>query len=354
MPADDKTEAPTPKRRKELRDKGQVARSPEVGTAVSFLMSWLALRSFGQPAVTALRDMFAFSFQNIKQPDVTVTGLMHMGLGEALLFGKVVLPFSGLLALSGVIVNIVQVGFHVSPKALRPDVSRINPITGAKRFFSIRSLFELVKSLAKIAIVGFVAFKALSDHLVALANLTGGDIKNGLAMAGDIGLELLLKVGLAFLVLSVADFMFQRWQFEKSIKMTKQEIKEESRSAELNEHIRGRIRTLQRQMSRQRMMQRVPLADVIITNPTHYAVALKYDSSKMAAPRVVAKGQRLIAQQIKDIARAHGIPLVENKPLAQALFRAVDVDREIPRELYKAVAEVLAFIYRLKNQRMAS
>lgn len=354
MAAEDKTEAPTPKRRKELRDKGQVARSPEVGTAVTFLLAWLALKAFGQDTMRTLSDLLTFSFQNIKQPDVTDTALMHLGISLAMLFARVVLPFAGIMAVGGLVVNIAQVGFHVTTKALRPQFSRVNPASGAKRFVSIRSLFELLKSMAKIAIVGFVAFKALSDHVNQLALLTGGDLKAGMTLAADIGMELLLKVGLAFLVLSVADFMFQRWQFEKSIKMTKQEVKEENRSAELNEQIRGRIRSLQRQMARQRMMQRVPQADVVITNPTHYAVALQYDSTKMAAPRVVAKGQRLIAQQIKDLARAHGIPLVENKPLAQALYRAVDVDREIPRDLYKAVAEVLAFIYKLKQQRMAS
>jgi flagellar biosynthetic protein FlhB len=237
---------------------------------------------------------------------------------------------------------------------MQPKFSRLNPLEGAKRFFSIRSLAELVKSLAKVAIVGFVAFKALSDHTTALAQLTGGDLRGGLALVGEIGMELLLKVGMAFLVLSLADYIFQRWQFEKSSKMTKQEVKEEQRSQEVNEQIRGKIRSLQRQLARKRMMQRVPQADVVITNPTHYAVALQYDASKMAAPRVVAKGQRLIAQQIKELARQSGIPLVENKPLAQALFRAVDIDQEVPRELYQAVAEVLAFIYRLKQQRIAS
>jgi flagellar biosynthesis protein FlhB len=277
-----------------------------------------------------------------------------MGMTDAMLFGKMLLPFAALFMVAGVVINVVQVGFHVTPKAMRPQISRINPLSGAKRFFSLRQLFELPKSLAKIAIVGFVAFKALADHMAELTQLTGGDFKAGLALTAGIGLELLLKIGLAFLVVAVADYIFQRWQFEKTAKMTKQEVKEEARSQEINEHIKGRIRTIQRQQARKRMMQRVPQADVVITNPTHYAVALQYDSTKMAAPRVVAKGQRLIAQQIKEIARQHGVPLVENKPLAQALFRAVDVDQEVPRELYKAVAEVLAFIYRLKNRRIAS
>jgi len=354
MAAEDKTEAPTPKRRREIREKGQVARSPEVGTAVSFLMAWLALKAFGEGTVRSLGEMLTFNFQSIKQPDFTTTGLMHTSMSNAMLFAKVLLPIVGLLVVSGVVVSVLQVGFHISPKALRPQFSRVNPISGAKRFVSLKSLAELIKSLLKVAIVGFVAFKALNDHMVELSRLTGSDLRGGLSLVATVGLELLLKVGLAFLVLALLDYWFQRWQFEKSIRMTKQEVKEEARAQELNEQIRGRIRSLQRQLARKRMMQRVPQADVVITNPTHYAVALQYDASKMAAPRLVAKGQRLIAQQIKDLARQHGIPLVENKPLAQALYRAVDIDQEIPRELYKAVAEVLAFIYRLKPQRMAS
>jgi len=354
MAAEDKTEAPTPKRRKELRDGGQVARSIELGTAATFLVAWMAFKAFGDSIVRSLGEMLTFNFQSIKQPDFTTDGLMHTGMSNVMLLVKVLLPLAGALLLSGLVINIMQVGFHIAPKALKPQFSRINPLQGVKRFFSLRVLEELAKSLLKVAIVGFVAFKALSDHMVALSQLTGGDLKNGMGLAATIGLELLLKVGLAFLVLALADYWFQRRQFEKSAKMTKQEVKEEHRAQELNEQIRGRIRSLQRQLARKRMMQRIPQADVVITNPTHYAVALQYDSAKMAAPRVVAKGQRLIAQQIKDLARQHGVPLVENKPLAQALFRAVEVDQEIPRDLYKAVAEVLAFIYRLKNQRMAS
>jgi flagellar biosynthesis protein FlhB len=317
-------------------------------------VAWMAMRTFGDSTLGTMRELMTFSLSNLKQPDMDNTALIHMGVTDAILFGKLLLPFGGLFLVSGVLINVLQVGFHVTPKAMRPQVSRISPLAGAKRFFSVRQLVELPKSLIKIGIVGFVAFKALTDHMTELTQLTGGDLRAGLAIAGSIGLELLLKIGLAFLVVAVADYVFQRWQFEKSSKMTKQEVKEEARSQEINEQIRGRIRTLQRQLSRKRMMQQVPQADVVITNPTHYAVALKYDPSKMAAPRVVAKGQRLIAQQIKELARQHGVPLVENKPLAQALFRAVEIDQEVPRELYKAVAEVLAFIYKLKNHRMAS
>jgi flagellar biosynthetic protein FlhB len=353
MAAEDKTEAPTPKRLRELREKGSLARSIEIPTAMSFLVAWMALKVFGESTVRSLKEVITFSFQNISKPDFSDAALMHMGLSNAMLLVKIVAPFALVFAASGLVSNLLQVGLHFSFKPLTPDFSRINPLSGAKRFFSMRVIADLIKSLVKLVVIGFVAFKAVTDHMPELTQLTGGDTISGLILAAGIAMELLLKIGLAFLVLALADYLFQRWQFMKNAKMTKQEIKEETRASELNEQIRGRIRSLQRQLARKRMMQRVPQADVVITNPTHYAVALQYDAAKMAAPRVVAKGQRLIAQQIKEIARMHGVPLVENKPLAQALFRAVPVDGEVPRELYKAVAEVLAFIYKLKNRKVA-
>ncbi|MBV9120669.1 MAG: flagellar biosynthesis protein FlhB [Chloroflexi bacterium] len=353
MPAQEKTESATPKRRQEVRKKGQVARSQEVGTAVSLLIAWMAFKVFGQGIVGSMREMLTTNFQNINQPDFTDTGLKAMGTTNMVVFWKLLLPVAGALVLAGLISNLLQVGLHFAPGAAKPQLSRINPLSGFQRLFSLRSLEEGGKSLLKLAIVGFLAYQAINDHMTTLTNLTGNDLRGGLGVVADIGFELLLKIGLAYLVIAATDYMFQRWQFEKSIKMTKQEVKEELRSQELNEQIKSRIRSLQRALARKRMMQRVPQADVVITNPTHFAVALQYDATKMTAPKVIAKGQRLMAEQIKKIAREHGIPLVENKPLAQALYKAVDVDREIPRDLYKAVAEVLAFIYKLKQQHQA-
>jgi flagellar biosynthetic protein FlhB len=353
MPAQEKTESATPKRRQEVRQKGQVARSQEVGTAISLLVTWLAFKAFGATMLGDVQGLFATSFQSVHQPDFTDTGLHALGITDVVLLWKVLLPITGGLVLAGVVSNALQVGLHFAPGAAKPQLSRISPVAGFQRIFSVRSLAELAKSLFKLAVVGFLAYQVLNSHLNDLMTLTGSDIRAGLAVVGGIGMELILKIGLAYMVIAIADYAFQRWQFEKSIKMTKQEVKEELRSQELNEQIKSRIRSLQRQLARKRMMQRVPLADVVITNPTHYAIAIKYDSNKMKAPKVVAKGQRLMAEQIKALARQHGIPLVENKPLAQALYKAVEVDQEIPRDLYKAVAEVLAFIYRIKQQSAA-
>ena len=356
MPAQDKTESATTKRRQEVRNKGQVARSQEVGTAVSLLVAWLAFKAFGEGFIGSFRDVLTSNFQNIKTPDFSDTGMHALGVANMIVFWKLLLPIAGALILAGLVSNALQVGFHFAPAAAKPQISRLNPGSGFQRLFSVRSLEELAKSLFKMGLVGFLSFQAINDHMDKLMTLTGSDVRGGLSAVADVGFELLLKVGLAYLVIAAADYAFQRWQFEKSIKMTKQEVKEEVRSQELNEQIRSRIRSLQRQLARKRMMQRVPQADVIITNPTHFAVALQYDPAKMKAPKVVAKGQRIMAEQIKKLAREHGIPLVENKPLAQALYKAVEVDQEVPRDLYKAVAEVLAFIYKLKqqHQRLAS
>lgn len=354
MAAQEKTESATPKRRQETREKGQVARSPEIGTAVSLLVAWITLKIFGQGFVGSLSGMLSSNFQSVKQPDMSQAGLESLGMTNVMLIAKLLVPITGALLLAGLLSSALQVGLHFTPSAAKPQVSRINPASGFKRLFSMHALEELGKALVKMSIVGVLCYQAINGRIDGLIGLTGSDVRGSMGFIGDIAFDLLLKIGLAFLVMAAADYAFQRWQFEKNLKMTKQEVKEEMRGQELNEQIKTRIRSLQRAMARKRMMQHVPQADVVITNPTHYAVALKYDASKMKAPLVVAKGQRLMAQQIKTIARAHGIPLVENKPLAQALYKAVEVDREIPRDLYKAVAEVLAFIYRLKQQRVAS
>ncbi|HUZ78709.1 MAG TPA: flagellar biosynthesis protein FlhB [Chloroflexota bacterium] len=350
MPAQEKTEKPTAKRRGEARGKGQVAKSQEVNTAVALLMSWLALRAFGQGVLTGLTDITTRNLGHLQQADMTQPAAITLITDHIVEVLEFMAPIAGALLLAGLVANYLQVGFLFTTSTLKPSFSKVNPISGFSRLFSIRSLAELPKGLFKLFVVGFLAYKAVADHVMDIVGLTGADIHTAAGLITSIASDLLLKVGLAYVVLAIADYAFQRYQMEKSLKMTKQEIKEEARSQEQAQEVKSRIRSLQRQLARRRMMQRVPYADVVITNPTHFAVALQYDSAKMAAPRVVAKGQRLIAQQIKDLARQHGVPLVENKPLAQALFHAVDVDQEIPRELYQAVAEVLAFIYRLKQK----
>ncbi len=350
MPAQDKTEDATPKRKGEARKKGQVARSAELSTATAMLTAWIVLRIFGPGLVQGLMEVSALNFQDLLRPELTSATVEAIVISHFAQVVKFMLPIAGALMLAGLVTNIAQVGFLFTATGVTPNFGKLNPISGFKRFINVRSLVELFKGLAKLAVVGFLAYKSISDHELEILELTGSDLIAGISLIASIASELLLRVGLAYLILAIADYTFQRRQMKNELKMTKQEVKEEAKSQEQAQEVKSRIRSLQRQLARRRMMQRVPYADVVITNPTHFAVALQYDPAKMAAPRVVAKGQRLMAQQIKDLARKSGVPLVENKPLAQALFKAVDVDQEIPGELYQAVAEVLAFIYRLKQR----
>jgi flagellar biosynthetic protein FlhB len=263
---------------------------------------------------------------------------------------KIVAPIVLGIMVVGVVSNVGQFGFLLSGHAIQPQFSRVNPLEGFKRIFSMRTLVELVKTIAKVGIVGLFAWQALQDKgplLVSLADMQAGAA--GYAVSGAV-MEVVWKVAAAFVVIAVADYVYQRWFYERSLRMSKEEIKEEMKQSEGNPHMRARLRQRARALARQRMMQQVPTADVVITNPTHFAIAIKYESG-MEAPKVIAKGERLIAQQIKKIARENNVPTVENRPLAQALFKACQVGQSVPPELYKAVAEVLAFVYRMRPGR---
>jgi flagellar biosynthetic protein FlhB len=292
------------------------------------------------------RDLLDVSQVQDYTPTSLRIQMIHLSIETLKLVGPIVLG----IMLVGVVSNVGQFGFLLSGHAIEPQLSRVNPLDGFKRIFSMRTLVELAKTVAKVAIVGFFAWQALQDKgplLVSLADMQAGAA--GYAVSGAV-MEVVWKVAAAFVVIALADFIYQRWFYERSLRMSKEEIKEEMKQSEGNPHIRARLRQRARALARQRMMQQVPTADVVITNPTHFAVAIKYESG-MEAPKVIAKGERLIAQQIKKIAREHNVPTVENKPLAQALFKACQVGQSVPPELYKAVAEVLAFVYRMRPGR---
>jgi len=249
------------------------------------------------------------------------------------------------------LVNYLQVGFVLSAESVQPKFSKIDPIQGFGRLFSIRSLVELVKNIFKIAIVGFAVYIIMRGEAERFVLLVDQSVWGILLYICGVSFKIILSVCLVLIVLAALDYAYQKWEFEKELRMTKQEIKDESKQSEGDPLIKARIRRLQREAARKRMMANVPKADVVITNPTHLAVALLYDQEKMSAPTVVAKGADFIAQNIKDIARKHHVPIVNNKPLAQVLYRKVDVDEIIPANLYRAVAEVLAFVYGMKMKR---
>ena len=267
-------------------------------------------------------------------------------------FLKIVGPIFAAMVIVGLGVNVAQVGFRISTKKLEPNFDKLNFVKGLKRFFEMKALVQLVRDPLKLSIVAIVAFLVLRGEFDRFFLLPDMDVEQFAETLVILVVTIALKIGAAILVLAVIDFFYQRYEFEKSIKMSKQEIKDEYKDTDGNPQIKGRMRQVAREMARRRMMDDVPTADVVVTNPTHIAVALKYIPDKMDAPMVVAKGERLIAQKIKEIARQHGVPVYEDKPLARSLFKMCDVGDLIPASLFKAVAEVLAYIYRLKKAKV--
>jgi len=350
MAGEERTEAATPRKLQHLRDEGKVSKSPEVVSAAGVLAGIITIYSFGGSLWTQLQVQLTQSLSNLSRPDLTDTSLGELWLATGIVFFTVMAPLLVAMPLIGILANVGQSGLLLSGKSMMPDLSRINPMAGFSRLFSMRTVVELVKTTFKLGVVGWLLYRAYLNSFPIFLSLTGADLAGALGMFVDTAFSTCLTVGSAFLVLAALDYGYQRWEFLRGAKMTKQEIKEEYKQSEGSPEIRAAIRRRQRRMAMSRMMQNVPTADVVVTNPTHFAVALRYRGDEMGAPKVIAKGQDLIAQRIKQIAREHNVPVVENKPLAQALFRTVEVDQEISYELFQAVAQVLAYIYSLKQR----
>ena len=247
------------------------------------------------------------------------------------------------------LITIYQVGWKVSTKPLEPKLSKFNPINGFKRIFSKDSLFELLKSIVKIGIIAYITYSNLKDEANNIFILYEISLNQAIALVGEIILDVGLQIAIVFVLVGLVDYFYQKWKFADEMKMTKQEVKDEYKNTEGDPQIKGRIRQKMREASQRRMMQDVPTADVVITNPTHFAVAIKYDAETSKAPIVVAKGEDFLAQKIKEVAKEHNVQIVENKPLARMLYHNVDIGSEIPPELYQSVAEVLAMVYHMKN-----
>ena len=264
---------------------------------------------------------------------------------------KILLPVFLIGYSVALLTNIVQVGWKVTAKPMKPKFSKLNPLSGFKRIFSKDSLFELLKSIAKISLIIYVAYTAIRDHQDELFLLYDIPLLQVVLLVGSIVINAGLQISLVYLIVGIADWFYQKHKFKEDMKMTKQEVKDEYKNTEGNPEIKGRQRSRMREASQRRMMQSLPSADVVITNPTHYAVAIKYDASQYSAPVVVAKGEDYLAMKIREAAKEHQIEIVENKPLARMLYANVDVGEEVPPELYQAVAEVLAFVYSLRENR---
>ena len=352
MANDDKTEAPTPKRRKEAREKGQIARSVELNGAAVLGAGLVGVTALGPKiADTAAGTMRASWSQIANGSSVTTAaglhGLMEMGLKAML---TAVAPIAGIVVFMAIAANAAQGGIRPSLKALKPQFSRINPGAGAKRVFGKRIAFETGKALSKVAVVGGVTAMTLVPMITHL-NAGVGTTPFGLGQVmGSSAKSIVMRVLVVYVFIALIDYVWQRKTFVKSLKMTKQEVKDESKNTDLPPEVRSAIRRRQVQAARARMMAAIPDADVVVTNPTHYAVALRYDGNH-PAPMVVAKGKNLIAAQIRRIATENGVPLVPDPPLARSLHASVEIDQMIPAELYAAVAQVLAFVYRTAGRR---
>ena len=345
---EDKTEEPTEKRRQDARKKGQVARSQELNTAFVLLMGFFCLRILWEYIYTNISEYTVYIYTHLAQ-STSIETIRELFIGVMLLLAKTSFPVMAAIMIIGFGINVLQVGLMVSTEKIEPKLSKLNPINGFGRIFSKRSLVELVKSLFKIAIIGSFLYMYLKDQIPFMPYLMYFDLGRSLEEIASIIFNMVFKVIAIIIIMAVLDYAYQRWQTTQDLKMSKQEVKDEHKQMEGDPQIKGKIRRKQREMAMMRMMQEVPKADVIITNPTHLAVALMYKQG-MVAPLVIAKGQDLVADRIKQIAKEHKITIVENKPLARALYAAAEVGDMVPNELYQAVAEVLAYVYRLKNR----
>ncbi|SFL72382.1 flagellar biosynthesis protein FlhB [Pelosinus propionicus] len=347
--AGEKTEEATAKRKGEARQKGQVAKSTEVNSVFIILAAFFTLKLIGSYIYDELSRYMQLSFSNVAMADMTINSIRETFLGFAIVFLKTALPVMCVILIVSLTINFIQVGFLFSFEPLMPTFSKLNPISGFGRLFSKRSLVELVKSLLKIIIIGYFIFRFMRKQIEQIPSLVSAELIDSLHLAASLILSLVFQISAVMLVLAAFDYFYQWWEHKESLKMSKDDIKQEFKQSEGDPLIKGKIKQRQRAMSMQRMMQEVPKADVIVTNPTHFAVALKYEKS-MAAPIIVAKGQDLIAQRIKEIAKENKVIIVENKVLARALYAAVDIGYPVPPELYQAVAEVLAYVYKLKKR----
>jgi flagellar biosynthetic protein FlhB len=354
MASDDgqeRTEAATQKRRDEARREGRIPRSQELSAATLLLAGTGALAMVGGAALaTQTVHMLAFGAGRLTavplSPADVVTMLRVMGRGTLLAMLPLLLGIGGL----SLLVNAVQARGVISAEKLLPKLSHIDPIAGLKRLVSVEALFNVLKALLKLVVIGCVAWLVFRRAWPQILSTSGAQVPQILGMTRVLAVRLALLVGLAFLVVAAIDYSFQVWQFEKSIRMTKQEVIQEHRESEGDPAVKGRIRQLQRAMARKRMLAKVATADVVVTNPTHIAVALKYDPLVAPAPIVIAMGERLLAQRIKEIAHKAGVPVIENKPLARALLAGAKIGSPVPPALYVAVAEVIAFVFGRKGK----
>lgn len=348
--SDNKTEKATPKRRDEARKKGQVSRSTDVNSAVVLLAGFATIAITGPAIWTRTSDMMRDSLARTADPNlVSKAGMGALTSWALNSMIPIIAPIAAAVVIAGVTASVLQVRPKITGGVLKPQFSRIDPRAGIKRLFSPQSLFEAGKAIAKTAVVALAAWIAIWPKMSTLAGLTGMQPELMLTTLAGMVIRLAFGVCIAFALLAGVDFAWQRHRFEKQLRMSKDEVKQEVRQQDVAPEVKGAIRRRQFQQARRRMLAEVATADVVITNPTHFAVALRYDGTK-PAPELIAKGQDLVAKAIRDEAEKHGVPVLTNPPLARALHREVEIGQLIPEAFFAAVAEVLAYVYRTASR----
>jgi flagellar biosynthetic protein FlhB len=347
----DKTEAPTPRRLKEARDAGQVAKSQDLTTASLMLAAVMLLTWYGPNVVQVCREIMEETFGRHGIGYNGVPDVSHMLLSIGARVGLALAPIMAGLMVVAIILNIVQVGFHLSPEKIQPKWESLNPTKGLSRIFGKgQGIVSLLMNLFKMSLIASVAYSAVADRMQLIVGAQQLEYTQLFVLGAQILHDLALRIAVLLLVLAIIDYAYQKYKITQSLKMTKQEVKDEMKSMEGDPHIKARRRQIAMQRHMQRIKSAVPTADVIVTNPTHYAIALKYDPQNMAAPKVVAKGADYLAQKIRETAIAHGVPILERPPLARALYRTVEVGQEVPEEYYSAIAEILAYVYEISGK----
>ncbi|NLL72043.1 MAG: flagellar biosynthesis protein FlhB [Clostridiales bacterium] len=349
----EKTEEPTAKKLSDARKEGQVARSKELTTSIELIALFLALKVFLGYIRDRLAENFYSTYQNM---DRMLVGEFTTSMASTIINNSIVriiiicLPTFAVAVGVTFVINLYQVKWKVSGKPLSPKLSKMNPVSGFKKIFSIDKLVTLVVEVLKIFVIVYIAYNTLKDEWDTLLILYDIDLFQAIALLGDLVINLGIRIGMFFLIIGVADYLYQKFKFKKDMRMTKQEVKDEFKHSEGDPKIKQKIRARMMQASQRRMMQNLPEADVVITNPTHLAAAIKYDRDTSEAPILIAKGADYLANKIKEVAKENKIEVVENKPLARMLYYNVEVGAEIPPELYQMTAEVLAYVYNLKGK----
>ncbi|MFJ8087292.1 flagellar biosynthesis protein FlhB [Lysinibacillus sp. Ag94] len=349
--AGEKTEKATPKKRQDARKKGQVIKSQDISSAIVMLMVFIFLYFFAGSLLDDLLAFFKQTFiQNIRVETLTIDSVMRLFTETLVQMAFVIGPIMGIAFVGALAGNFLQFGFLFTLEPMKFDLKKMDPIKGLKKIFSVKAIIELIKSVLKIGFIGGVTTIIVWTNLPKVLALSFKSPWITLITVGKLVGIMGIAASLVLLCVSLLDWMYQKFDYEKNLKMSKQDIKDEYKNSEGDPLIKSKIKQRQREMAMRRMMSEIPNADVVITNPTHYAIALKYDEESMEAPRIVAKGTDFIAQKIKMIAKEHDVIMVENRPLARAMYDQVEIGDQVPEEFFKAIAEVLAYVYRIKRK----